>query len=90
MAASTTGLAWYRLEQWTRLREVSEDAERLVEEKYDDWLQVAQCILRGLQDRGVRVQPTEVDVGYPAEKTLGRMPLKNQSSHALPANGRIL
>src|SRR6267154_1168773 len=36
-----TGVAWYRPEQWERLREVSEDVENL-DETYDAWLLTAE------------------------------------------------
>jgi len=36
-----TGIAWYRPEQWERLREVSEDVENL-EETYEAWLETAE------------------------------------------------
>ncbi len=36
-----TGIAWYRRAQWTRLRELASDADKL-EESYEDWLAGAQ------------------------------------------------
>ncbi len=59
--AMVTGLAWYRREQWARLREISEDADAL-EDTYDDWLASATRALRELRRSGVRVRRVDVDV----------------------------
>ena len=40
-----TGVAWYRPEQWERLREVSEDVDNL-EETYEAWLKTAEHLIR--------------------------------------------
>jgi len=56
-----TGLAWYRREQWDRLRQVSEDADQL-EERYDEWLALATKTLANLQASGMRIVKVEVDV----------------------------
>jgi hypothetical protein len=40
-----TGIAWYRTEQWKRLREVSEDLDNL-EDTYGAWLQTAERMIR--------------------------------------------
>jgi hypothetical protein len=39
-ARMVTGVAWYRAEQWQRLREVAADVENL-EENHEAWLQTA-------------------------------------------------
>ena len=56
-----TGVAWYRPEQWQRLREVSEDVENL-EETYDAWLQTAERMIRDGIPADVVVEKIDVDV----------------------------
>src|SRR5258705_12362524 len=55
-----TGVAWYRPEQWQRLREGSEDIDNL-EETYDAWLQTAERTIRGIPS-DVVVEKIDVDV----------------------------
>ncbi len=54
-----TGVAWYRREQWMRLREVAADAEEL-EKTYDDWEAMALDGLRRMHSRGI--EPVRVDI----------------------------
>jgi len=56
-----TGIAWYRRDQWGRLRELAADPDRL-EESYDDWLVGAQKTLVQMAVSGVRAQRVDVDV----------------------------
>jgi len=56
-----TGIAWYRREQWTRLRELASDADKL-EESYEDWLAGAQKTLLQMGVAGVRAQRVDVDL----------------------------
>lgn len=56
-----TGIAWYRRDQWTRLRELASDADKL-EESYDDWLAGAQTTLVQMGVAGVRAQRVDVDL----------------------------
>jgi hypothetical protein len=56
-----TGVAWYRPEQWERLREVSEDVENL-EETYVVWLQTAERMIRDGIPPDVRVERVDIDV----------------------------
>jgi len=56
-----TGVAWYRPEQWDRLREVSEDVENL-EETYDAWLHTAERMIREGIPADVVVEKIDVDV----------------------------
>ena len=56
-----TGVAWYRPEQWQRLREVSEDVENL-EETYHAWLQTAERMIRDGIHADVVVEKIDVDV----------------------------
>ena len=48
--AAVAGLAWYRRDQWTRLRELAPDADKL-DESYEDWLAGAQKLLFGWKSR---------------------------------------
>ena len=56
-----TGIAWYRRDQWTQLRELASDVEKL-EESYEDWLAGAQKTLVQLTLAGVRAQRVDVDL----------------------------
>ncbi|HMV52076.1 MAG TPA: hypothetical protein PLD20_15135 [Blastocatellia bacterium] len=55
------GLAWYKSDQWRRLREVSSDAEDM-EARYEDWRQLAEEKLAELRKLGIQVRKVEVDV----------------------------
>ena len=56
-----TGVAWYRPEQWRRLREVAEDVENL-EESYEEWLQTAERLIREGIPSNVSIEKIDVDV----------------------------
>lgn len=56
-----TGIAWYRKDQWSRLREVVSDRDEL-EETYEDWLVGAQATLVRMAVDGVLVRPVDVDI----------------------------
>ena len=56
-----TGVAWYRRDQWQRLREVSEDVENL-EETYDAWLETAERMIREGIPENVAVEKMDIDV----------------------------
>ena len=56
-----TGVAWYRPEQWDRLREVSEDVENL-EDTYEAWLQTAEQMIRDGIPADVSVEKVDLDV----------------------------
>jgi hypothetical protein len=56
-----TGIAWYRPEQWQRLREVSVDVETL-ERNHAEWLAIANKALNDLERGGVSVLKVDVDV----------------------------
>ena len=56
-----TAVAWYRREQWQRLRDVSEDVDNL-EETYDAWLETAERMLREGIPADVPVEKFDVDV----------------------------
>ncbi len=55
------GFAWYRPEQWSRLRELATDVAKL-EENYEAWLSSAQSVEADLRLRGVFVERVLVDV----------------------------
>jgi hypothetical protein len=54
-----TAVAWYKLNQWPRLREISEDRDRL-EETYGDWQLYAEQALKDFVAKG----------GYPEKVTV--------------------
>ena len=56
-----TGIAWYRRDQWTRLRDLAADSDNL-EESYEDWLAGAQRTLVEMAASGVRAQRVDIDV----------------------------
>jgi hypothetical protein len=56
-----TAVAWYRPEQWQRLREVSEDVDNL-EETYQAWLETAERMIREGIPGDVAVERFDVDV----------------------------
>jgi hypothetical protein len=58
---AVTGIAWYRQDQWTRLRELASDADKL-EESYENWLAGAQKTLVQMKVAGVRAQRVDVDL----------------------------
>ena len=58
---AVTGIAWYRRDQWSRLRELVSDADRL-EESYEDWLAGAQKTLVQMRVAGVRAQRIDIDL----------------------------
>jgi len=60
-ARVVTGCAWYRAEQWERLREVSVDGEDL-EETYAEWVASAEESLRKMRQVGIYAEKIEVDV----------------------------
>lgn len=55
------GCAWYRAEQWERLREISVDRDDL-EETHAEWVVNAEETLRGMRKAGMLVDKVEVDV----------------------------
>lgn len=55
------GFAWYKPEQWARLREVSADAAQL-ESDYESWRRKAEDAMLQLQFAGIDVKKVIVDV----------------------------
>lgn len=59
--SQVTGIAWYRREQWSRLRKVSADREE-IEDTYEEWLASVQSALATMASSGVHPEKVEVDV----------------------------
>ena len=58
---SVTGVAWYRREDWSRLREIASDRTNL-DDSYEAWLAGAQKTLLDLAVAGVAARRVSVDV----------------------------
>jgi hypothetical protein len=54
------GLAWYRPEQWQRVRDISADADDL-EDSYDKWLRLAEQKLQELKASGYAFEKVDVN-----------------------------
>jgi len=59
--ARVIGMAWYRPEQWHRLRQGSADVEDL-EEFYYEWLSIASARFQELRQLGLDIRKVDVDV----------------------------
>lgn len=55
------GFAWFRPDQWTRLREISADRDEL-EATFAAWESRAAEMLRSLQAQGMNIEKVIVDV----------------------------
>ncbi len=55
------GVAWYRRDQWERLRKIADDPENF-HDTYEEWLATAQARTRDLERQGVSVRRVDVDV----------------------------
>jgi hypothetical protein len=53
------GFAWYRPEQWQRIREISADADDL-HESYLEWLRSAEERLKEIRSMGLRAEKVDV------------------------------
>lgn len=60
-SAVAVGCAWYRRDQWQRLREISSDPEKL-EQSYEEWVGNAERAIEGMREAGMRVEKVDVDV----------------------------
>ena len=56
-----TGVAWFRVEQWERLRDISADKDNL-EETYEEWVVSAEKALVNLRAQGINARKVDVDV----------------------------
>jgi hypothetical protein len=54
------GFAWYRPQQWQRVRDISSDADDL-EETYEAWLRLAESKVIELRSAGLRVEKIDVN-----------------------------
>ena len=54
------GFAWYRPEQWQRVRDISSDAEDLAD-TYLGWLQLAEEKLNQIRNSGIHVETVDID-----------------------------
>jgi hypothetical protein len=62
MAADTqVGVAWYRKDQWDRLRSLASDSDKLAS-TYEQWLATAETRFRDLTALGHRPRRIDVDV----------------------------
>jgi hypothetical protein len=61
LKAVVMGVAWYRPEQWERLREISEDGDKL-ETTYKEWAKNAERALQEMQKVGMHPEKVEIDV----------------------------
>jgi hypothetical protein len=55
------GVAWYRREQWPRLREIAADPE-MIEETYEEWFEIAEERFGDIRLPGVQIKKVDVDV----------------------------
>jgi hypothetical protein len=58
---TVTGIAWYRPEQWERLREIAADGDNL-EETYEEWVRNAENSIREMRKSDVRPEKIDVDI----------------------------
>ncbi len=56
-----TGIAWYRSDQWARLRQVAADAD-VLEETYDEWRALAEQAMSDMRTHGIDAQTVDIDV----------------------------
>lgn len=55
------GLAWYKPEQWARLREIAADADEL-EATFEEWLLIAEQAQRDFEEHFIFPEKVPVDV----------------------------
>ena len=60
-STAMTGVAWYRRNQWARLREVAVDAD-VLEETYDQWHALAEKTMSDIRAHGIDARPVDIDV----------------------------
>jgi hypothetical protein len=54
-------IAWYREDQWDRLREISEDRDQL-DDTYAEWVVKAERVMKHLAAQGVSIEKVEIDL----------------------------
>jgi hypothetical protein len=57
----SAAIAWYRADQWDRLREISADRDQL-DETYAEWVVKAQGVLDHLAGEGLSIDKVEIDL----------------------------
>jgi hypothetical protein len=57
---TATGIAWYRAEDWQRLRDIAVDPE-LLARTYHEWVGIAERAINELESRGVLIERVPVD-----------------------------
>jgi hypothetical protein len=55
------GLCWYQSEQWSRLLEISEDADDL-EETYEEWRKNAHKTIQEFQANGKKIKKVKINL----------------------------
>ncbi len=60
-APDVLGIAWYSREDWPKLKSVAADPE-VIEETYDEWLQVVERTRRQLRAQGLEPERVEVNI----------------------------
>jgi hypothetical protein len=60
LASTLMGVAWFRRDQWVRMRQQAADGDKL-HETYEEWLEAARHMLEELRSRGMQVLPVEVE-----------------------------
>jgi hypothetical protein len=58
---AVVGIAWYRPEQWARLRALSTDPEAL-EDTFEEWVRLAEEKMEGLLQSGIMAKRISIDV----------------------------
>lgn len=58
---AVVGIAWYRRDQWPRLRALASDIDKL-EGSYEDWLAGAQKAIVQMTVAGVRAERVDIDL----------------------------
>jgi len=54
-------IAWYREDQWERLREISADRDQL-DETYAEWVVKAEEVVKQLAAQGLSIEKVEIDL----------------------------
>ncbi len=57
-----TGIAWYRQDQWSQLRDASADPD-VLEKTYEEWLSVTHRAIVDFASEGIRTKRVALDVG---------------------------
>ena len=61
MAPKVIGIAWYRPQDWNRLREIAADPDEL-EESHGAWLTTVQRVMRRMERDRLRVRKVIIDL----------------------------